>query len=331
MRIYRTAAGLMLATLAGSAFAGPLDRSRVPAGAAWLVHVDIEAAMRSDLMKTALDAKGAMGLDGMSELNDVKEELGLDPLHDIFDVTVFGSDVDGHDAVAMFTTTPAVDEAIRRLKEKGHDYQTLTEGGYDLYAWSEDGGAQYGLVRKIGPERRLMYLSQDKQTLIAAADVGTGRADSLKGRKDSALSVEERPGAMLVIASDVIPRRGEGEMSMVLGKARALRIEAGDNGQDCYAEVELRMASSEDAANVSQVLTGLQAMARMFCQGNPEMSPFSEVLRAQTLSADGASVFSKLQYPTAKLVEAIKAVDRHGEEEDQEEAEPARPGSKEPL
>lgn len=306
------AAAILASAGAPTALAGPLDKSHVPADAAWVVHFDAEAMMKSSISKVLLEGPGHMDLD---ELKNVKEEYGIDPLTDIKDATIFGRDTEGEDAVAILTTTAAVDDALEKLKAHEQEYSVSKEGGYDVYEWSDEGHSQYGLIRKAGADRRLIYLARDKDRLIAAADIAGGHGESLRGRKDSALAAEPGAGAILFVATDVMPGREHGEeMSMVLGKAKSLRLEIGESGENCYGDVELTMASSEDATNVVQILQGLQAMARMFCQNNPDLAPLKELMDAETLSSKEASIVAQLKYPTAKLVEAIKAAEKEEDE-----------------
>lgn len=296
------------------ASAGPLEKSRVPAGVAWIVHLDAEAALGSSIGRALLE--GEHGKGHAEELAEVKAEFGIDLLHDIKGATVFGSDTEGDDAVAILTASAAVDAAIDKLRANGHEYTIVKEGGYDLYAWSDDGHTQFGLILPAGADR-LVYLSKDKSRLAAAADVGAGKGENLRSRRDSLLASNPGAGAVLFIATDVIPRHHQGDQaSMVLEKARAVRLEIGESGENCYGDLELKMASSEDATNVVQILQGLQAMARMFCQSNPDLAPLKELMDAESLSAKESSIMAQIRYPTAKLVEAIKAAEKEDEDGD---------------
>ena len=94
------------------------------------------------------------------------------------------------------------------------------------------------------------------------------------------------------------------------------------------------MASSEDATNVVPILQGLQAMARMFCQYNPDLAPLKELMDAESLSAKESSIIAQIRYPSAKLVEAIKAAEKEDEDgddadEDGGEHHKAKSGEKE--
>lgn len=308
-----------MTAFAGAASAGPLDKSRVPADSAWVVHVDIEAGLGSSLGRFAVEHAA-----DPADLEGLKAQFGVDPLTDIKDLTVFGIGTDGEDAVAVITTTPAIEDALSRLQDQGHQHSVVNEGGYELLSWSENEQVQYALIRPMGDGLRLLYLSKDKSRLARAADVSAGLAASLKGKTASVLSDGPRPGAVLFIASDVIPSHGRADQaSMVLGKARSLRFEAGESGPDLYADLTLTTSSSEDASNVVKVLEGLRAMGQMFCQGNPDLAPIAGLAEAVRLSADESAVSIAIRYPAADAIDALRAAERgDGDDEaDEDEAE----------
>jgi hypothetical protein len=317
MSLHRLPLAATVAALTAAASAGPLDKSRVPADATWIVHVDAEAALECSVVRFILDQHGE---DHLGDLDEFKAQFGVDPLNDIKDLTVFGVGTDGEDAVALLTTTAAVDDAIKMLAAQGEGTAKITEGGYELLSWNEHDQVQYVLVRPLGEDRRLVYLSKDKSRLAAAADVGAGRARGLKGREPSALSADPGAGAIVFIASDVIPSHGHHDhASMVLDKARAFRFEAGESGDNLYADLSVTTGSSEDATNVVEILQGLKAMGRMFCQGEPDLAPIVQLADAVKVSADESSVAIRINYSAAAAMEAIKAAENADADDDHDE------------
>ena len=97
-------------------FADGVDKSQVPAGTPFLVHLDLEGLLDSTVGKIILERVGDELL-SESGLSEIEEELGINPLEDIKSITIFSTGGSMEHGVALVRCTARIEQAFERLHE----------------------------------------------------------------------------------------------------------------------------------------------------------------------------------------------------------------------
>jgi len=148
---------LVLSALLSAAPAAPAASepiaALVPAEAHWLVHVDVEGLLASDLVRALCELDGSVGV-GWVDLEELEEELGFDPRGHLDRVTVYGTSANPDEAVALIHTDRTIEGLLEMASSELHA-STLEVAGVALRRW-EDGGEPvftYLARRGSGAER----------------------------------------------------------------------------------------------------------------------------------------------------------------------------------
>jgi hypothetical protein len=248
-----------------TAQAEPLDAARVPAKAVWLMHVDVDAARESTVLKKMekrmlekhphLEPMMAMGA-GM---------IGMDIRKDLHDVTVYGLDTDKHNAV-MIVHAKADRKKLEAMVEKAKDHVTSDHRGYTLHGWTHKGWRQSEGKPVVGAfyDDSTMVFARTKKQVEQAIDVLDGKSDGL-GEK-SPLAGRVRPGTILVgRASAVNPDT----KCPVLKEAEGFRVAMGEHEGQSFYRALLEMKSAESAEQAKTVTEGMVALGSLSFGGEP--------------------------------------------------------------
>lgn len=292
--------GLIVIAGGTCALAGPLNKAVVAKNAQWIVHVDAEACMASTIGRFITEHRAELDL---ADLDRVKQETGIDPLSDIKGVTVYGTGPDEHDGVAIVYTTAAVDAMVKKLTEKEESFKAITVGGYTLYSWTENGTSRFAQVRPDGAGR-IVIVAADKDRLLAGIGVLEGKAEALTKAPTGLGAAAPRAGSIIFASATHLP---DAE-AMPFQHAEAFTLDAGESGQELYADMRVTAKSSEEAANMSQVARGGIALVKMGLGGDPEYREALQLLDGLTVVCDQKDVIGNIRVPSSKVGAALTAL-----------------------
>jgi hypothetical protein len=91
---------LLAAALARPAAAEPASLAVVPADAVWMMHLDMDAARESTVVRRMHDRAMKMHPQLEAMITMAKAMTGMDPRKDVHDVTVYGLDTDTRRPIA---------------------------------------------------------------------------------------------------------------------------------------------------------------------------------------------------------------------------------------
>lgn len=296
---------LGLCTTALCAWAGPLDKSRVDAGARWLVHVDVESVMRSGTgaFLAAHQTEVSLG-----PLEEFKARTGLDVFRDIFDVTVYGTTSSSEDAVAIVRGSIRLEEAVDNVMKAMKGVERTRVGTRDGFTWTENGTARFGCLVNIGAEAsRAFVVSRDPDRLERALRVMDGLESSLHHATDGALSASPRSGShVFIVAADL--SLAAPQTPKLLRGAKDLRFDVGEDAQGMFSEVTLRTETVDDAQNIVDFGRGLLAVGRMACTGDSNLKGVLKVIDGVKLEAAGSAVRASVVIDQGLLQSALDDV-----------------------
>lgn len=287
--------------------AGPLNKKLVGRDATWVIHVDVEAAAASSIGK--LIAEDA---DAKAGIRELREQCGVDLIKDVKGITIWG--VEGEDDhVAVIHTTAAVDD----LEEKFRDDECLEEveeDGYTLLKWTDGDESHYAHIRKTrAGDERIVFIAGRTRDLIRGLEVADG--DKPSAASDGTL-IKDKPGENSIVFLSVpeigvlIPGEAREHIPAVFGKISGLRFEAGERGDELFAEGAVLAATSEDAAMVQQAALGAIAMCRLACQDD-ELKDVMKFADALKISAKERTVTFSMRCNTADVRTVIEQAMEH--------------------
>ncbi len=314
-------AALGCLTLAGPAGADPLDRSRVPASARWLVHVDFESALRSQLVTRFLEnPEIKLELDeGIAEL---REHTGLDPMKDLFGITMFGSVQDPEQSVFLLSTSSAVEGVLQMLPELSEGQVDVSIGlvdGFEVTSIRERGDSRGEAmfvhpVRSPDGTRTTMVAGKKPALLGEAIRTVRGQGTSLASAMDPSLAARPRASSFLFVATaDGIDHlRGVKPASQVARLAQGIVFDLGEERNALVGSLALTAATPEDANNMGSVLQGAVALANLAGADEPEAKPFLEMLGQMDFRTSDRTVTVSFAYEVDMLLGLVEQMsDRH--------------------
>src|SRR6185295_417643 len=172
------ALALILAPASGilrSAHAGPLEQTSVDQGATWVVHIDIEAALRSVLGKFLIE-KSSPDLD--KAIAAFKARFAIDPRTDLRGITLYGTGAD-EDTTGVIAGNENIKTFFDSLPREGmSDYKLEDSGG--MHSWITEGKRCYAAVRAHpGTKSQLAIFSSNKARLEKSLAVIDGSVPTL--------------------------------------------------------------------------------------------------------------------------------------------------------
>lgn len=291
----------MLLMLTGSLPAGPLQRQHVAAEAKWLVHLDLERLVQTQLGQWLAEAVLDPGL--ARPLRELKQNLGIDfDWRDLAGITAYGTAfkpwgqpngvllLDGYDFGA------ALDQAITRLE------QAVGVGVLPLEKSQQDGAALYSLQDRLFGMMlpgRLFLLSQSKEELAKARDVIAGSAPCLPQRKVPA-------GAETAFLLGRLERLEEAPLPPQLQALKAVEsahLTVAQQADNVVLRLGLAARDAETAAQMQQALQGVLALVLL---NQPQNTNAQKLAQATKVSVADRLVNVRLELPTAQVIELLK-------------------------
>ncbi len=310
-------AGLTLAT---PGLADPLDRSRVPASARWLVHFDIEAALRSKLVGSFLEnPEFRAELD--EGLAEIRQRTGLDPMKDLYSITMFGEVQDPERGVLLLSTSSAAEGALSLLPE-------LSEGEVEVSLGLVDGFEVTGIGEPGGKDRMFVHpvRSADglRTTFVAASDTTElgrairtvhGQGTSLAAATQPSIAARPTAGSFFFAATadGLSQLEGIKPASQVARLAQQIVFDVGEQRNSLVGNLSLTAATKEDANNMASVLQGGIALLNLAASDEPEAEPFLDLLSQLGFQTVDRTVSVSFAYEVDTILRLIEEVAGHGQ------------------
>ncbi|MCZ6597020.1 MAG: hypothetical protein O7B99_05225 [Planctomycetota bacterium] len=291
--------------LALPASADTLDQKLVSADARLLVHVDVEAIVKSTVFQMARDAsEGEMD----ARIEKVRAEIGMDLLKDVKSVTIYSADPESEEFVVVARVTANIQGAIDHLSMQ-FPYQAIEEEGFLVHAWGEGDDRFYGWVQPP-PEPgsdQVVVMSDNLRLLLHASWVVQGRLTSLAEAGPGKLQAKPAFGSFLHVSADSFSHlAGDEPASAIARLARSATLDVGEYRGALFATLNIETASDEDAINVSDVIQGVTALASLALMNQTADSPLRSLVDALDVQTRGNVVSIDFRYDVNELVRMIE-------------------------
>lgn len=295
-------AGLMIGA---AAVAKPFNRNWAPTAAPWLVHVDVEAAMKSEI--------GKLGFEGPEPIlaevqNDIMEDLGFDLFAEVRSVTIYGLTVEQENPVVIISTTPAAEAKMNELVAQ-MNLTGVEERGRMIYAMDAHGPEEAhvgAILPGADANERIMVIARDNPALHAAIDIVEGKGRLEANLDQSPLSRGPATGSIVFVSASEIDRGLDIQpVSLVLQKAEGMRFDLGETSGQMYMEMDLRTIGEQEAVQMQQMIQGGLAMAQFAASKEPAFAEIAALAASMNLTADGRDVALRFRHDSKDLMERL--------------------------
>jgi hypothetical protein len=270
--------GLLVGLASSVALSERLDLDRVPAGAVWMMHADLDAAREATVMRRMYERIVRKHPQVENMANMVLGLAGMDPRKDLHDVTVYGLDTDKKNAV-MIVHADTNRAFLEKMVGKARDHKTMQHRGYELHTWTHKGWKGHRGEPVVGA-----FFKDDMLVFARTADQVEQAIDVLDGKaarvgSESPLAGRTRPGSILVArASKIDPET----KCPVLRQGQGFRVAMGENEGKSFYRAQLDMDSEAAAQLAQDVAVGMAATVALGLGDQEGVMKLIEQLEATT-------------------------------------------------
>jgi hypothetical protein len=268
---------VLAAALARPAAAEPASLAVVPADAVWMMHLDMDAARESTVVRRMHDRAMTMHPQLEAMITMAKAMTGMDPRKDVHDVTVYGLDTDKRNAV-MVVRAKANRQLLEKMVEKARDHRTMEHGGRTLHSWTHrgrKGDKGYTVVGAFQADDRMVF-ARSADAVKMALDVLDGKRGSYR---EGPLAGGIKAGSILVARAAAVDPETK---CPVLRQGRGFRVATGEHDGKSFYRAKLDMKSAEAAGLTEDVVEGFEAVVQLRWADDAQALKLLSGLRTET-------------------------------------------------
>lgn len=292
----RILANALLGTLlaAVTASATPFAPARVPAGALWVIHADLDS-LRASAPGRALSEHLATGKAGQ-QMDALAAVVGIDLRSDMTGLTLYGTSPAERDNVAVLQGRLDA-QRIEVLLKANAGYKAEAYQGLTLHSWIDDKKKERQFGAIVGD---LAVVSGSRATAQRAIDVLQARAASLAAQNPNQLPLPAAGTAFLLAAANL----SQVQMTNAAPKARTLQLaRAGslvfsEQAGQVIGRLLLQSDQEPNARLIADAGRGLLALAQLDRQNDVQAL---ELLQAIRVDQAGPEVSLNLAMPAEKV------------------------------
>lgn len=299
-RLWITISILMALTSSG-AVAAPLDPSRLPADAKWVIHFDMAALQASGLLE---DVGGLFpaGLEpARAQLQKIEDNIGIDPTRDVLNVTVYDTRFAGKDGVMLIDVNDLdAGRLIEQLKERRPDHLASVHEGQTIYSWTMERGRDGEHVISGTTYRNTIVLSRSKTHVTDAIGLLAGRGRTIAA--DSPLARKAGSGTIALGRAVGMDEVKTPFNSQIIREARSLSVAAGSADDELFFEGAMVASSPDVAKQCRAVVEGFRGIAAL----NAPDETARRLVSALMISTEGATVTAQWRASRDDILSAIE-------------------------
>lgn len=296
---------LIITTLAGPVWAGPLQRDQVAAGAKWVLHVDLDN-FRSTQVGDCL-SKGRIEKNMEKAKADLKTYLDFDfDWTQINSLTAYGMDFQARnkpEGVLVLQTSMDVqkvlESAIAKQAQAGVDgnVQKVQESPVPMYSVRREFFVAL-------PAGKPLVLAKTQELLQKGLAVLSGRAANLAGTQ-AFLEFPATPKAFafLAMAAGFADNAPIPVQAKILQMTEAGRIVLGESGTQVFLTATLKTKSAEVGAQMQQVIQGLLALGALGQSSNQDLM---RLIQSTKVTVNDRQVTINVELPVLTVVQKIQ-------------------------
>ncbi|RMH26077.1 MAG: hypothetical protein D6693_07715 [Planctomycetota bacterium] len=304
--------------LAPTASASPFDARLVAADAGWVIHVDVTAALESEIGHFMLDHMHEFGAD-MDDLKQIHDWLHFDPFEAIYGVTLYGFDEPGDDFVAIVIGSDDIAEGLAEAAEEDGSPVERVRGGFMI-------GDDVRVHVVEGRRANLYVFAEEEDLARDALKVLDGRTSNMAEADWGGIEAPDEPGvlAFVAFAGSLTDLMDEDDLEDLSHLGPAERFIAGASDFSAFiAEsrgeftlgVRFYAENEAEAEGFEQLLHGLVGMAHGIAAMNQdaemdeEFAMFMDLLAGVRIDSEDRLVTVGLTYDVEDVLELIEEAD----------------------
>jgi hypothetical protein len=295
--------------LVASAKAAPLDVKQVPAGATWVVHVDVDAIRASTVVQKAYAQCLEKHKDAVEKaLAKVRQHVGLDLEKDLHGITLFGPKLGEHKG-AMIVWATVDQKVISERVKKAPDFKVTAYGPYQVASWTHKG--------KMGQHPAAGAFWKSEATVLSDSPAGVQIAlDVLDGKKPGMTAKVDVPAGATVVARAT----GIADAKLPAKCPFPKQIDSacfamGESEGQSFLNVKVVTKTPEIAGQIKAIVEGGKALAQLRHMSDAAATKIIDQFKvsvsdktvAVEFKAPAADVWDHMQ----KVIKEIKAMHGH--------------------
>jgi hypothetical protein len=270
---------IALCGMAVAAVAAPVDPSRVPADAKWLIHIDIEEAQTTPV---AQETGGESRV--QKALGWIQERYGIDVGNDMRGATIFGTSYEPHTGVAVLNTAYSEDKVTGVMKREP-GYKTTSLGDETLHSWTVTTPAREGQPQKLTMHAVLrddqILIGRSEAEIRKALEVQDGQGKTLAG-SDSPLLKDLPQGTFFRGAAVDLAKLRERPGFRVLPQLERITVNIGDREGEFFLDSKMIAEDVETAEQIKNLIEGFRATLALQKEENKELAELAEALKVSS-------------------------------------------------
>lgn len=292
------AAPMLMLLVSVPAWGAPLDASRLPQNAKWVVHVDLDAVTDTELAKQARQNRPAI----VNQVRQwVQNQYGIDPREDLHSLTAFSDSYESHTGAMILHAEYDQNKVREELKNK-ENVKTASWGDHTLYTVHRKGLLQDANTSRPASnkprEETFTIILVDGETAVFASTPDRAKAvvKLLKGEspslKEDSKLLADRPEQVIAYGAAVdlntIQQR-EGIYPVLRQMERIVWVLGEENGK-VVDKLTVTAQSEEVAKQVKTALEGMIAFGKISAADSESLTKLAE---GTDVKVDGKTVQRK--------------------------------------
>jgi hypothetical protein len=301
-------AAMALAMVIGRARGGAVDPKYIPPDAKWVVHVDLDAVVRSKLLamldvdlKLTGDGKHFMvGMrpHGMSDtdvkkLAAIQDALGMKFPDDLHGATLIGRTFDPNDAVLLVNAKVDKDRLVGMAKLKAACTSRMYSN-IEIVTWKKDKDEKdEDAVSGAFVAEDMIVVARSAASVQHMIDVVSNKTPANSAGVLSGDSLGQGAVMVYVAADGIADLQKTIELSPVMAPVRTVRVSIGEEGDDLVLKGKLNVKTAEAARQVRGALEGVRALATLASlddSGDKQLKALSLLAARATVTVDDTIV-----------------------------------------
>ncbi len=273
--------------------AATIQKSIVPAEAAWMIHFDLEKFSSTQIGEYLLSEEGSSGLKKKNA--QFRKKYQIDLLKDIDGITVFGLGAGEEKLVASLRGNFNKNYLLGLLAEED-SHREIPYGKYTIHNWDSD---EYGVFA----DENLVLMGPDEDALKLALDVIAGKKANISSSPMNDYLKEIPSDAFFSAFVNDISSLAKGASKVfIIKKTESASFSLMEKGENLNLRLNFSAKTLEDAKNMENVIRGLIALVNMQLDEKKMGIQVPEDMKIET---EGKKVRMEMNYPTKALLDKV--------------------------
>ena len=275
-----TLATVALLMAAATTQAAPLDPAHLPAGAKWVIHVDIEQIHKSDLVEACM-AKFKENDKAQKKVKEITEKLGMNPMKDLLGVTIFDTEYGSRKGVVLIHCNKLDRKKLHAIFEKKHPkHKTTKYGNWTLNTWTEKKRGREMSITGTFANDNTIALSGSADKLKKALDVIAGKGKAL-GSDAKLVDGLGKKAIMVARAMDVDAAYMKKTKCPVLRNCTAATVVWSEKKGQLIGQYALTTDTEDTAKSFKAVVEGMKGLASLRFGSNKDVAKLMDGLKVK--------------------------------------------------